>query len=146
MKPVIFLLFAGLLCSSFKPYNEINLYDSSGNASAYIDNYLTDQVIYLWDGKAVAYLHQNFTDNDVYGFNGKHLGWFERGILRDNDGKIVGTTKEAADRITIDGSLKGLKDSPPEKKYRELETIKPYFSTLWSFIILQEFLMNGVDN
>lgn len=80
------LLFSAIIClavlASFKPYREINLYDSSGSATAYIDDYVADQVIYLWDGRPEAYLIQT----DVYGFNGKHLGWFEKGILHDNNG------------------------------------------------------------
>jgi hypothetical protein len=80
------LLFPAIICltvlASFKPYREINLYDSSGSATAYIDDYVADQVIYLWDGRSEAYLIQT----DVYGFNGKHLGWFEKGILHDNNG------------------------------------------------------------
>ena len=140
------LIFSAIICviilTSFRPYREINLYDSSGNATAYIDSYLSDEVIYLWDGTPEAYLIQT----DVFGFNGKHLGWFEKGILRDNDGKVVATIKEAADKITIDGSLKGLKQTPPEKKYHELAPIKPYFSTLWSLTRLNEFLMSGTDN
>ena len=139
------LLFSAIIClsvlASFKPYREINLYDSSGNATAYIDDYVADQVIYLWDGRPEAYLIQT----DVYGFNGKHLGWFEKGILHDNNGEVVATIKEATDRITIDGSLKGLKETPPEKKFHELSPVRPYFSTIWSLTRLNDFLMNGTD-
>ncbi|HTD99103.1 MAG TPA: hypothetical protein VK668_07430 [Mucilaginibacter sp.] len=147
MKLLTFLLLSTCLSfTSFKPNNEINLYNSSGNAGAFIDDYLSDQVIYLWDGKPVAYLHQNFTSTDIYGFNGKHLGWFEKGVLRDNSGHTVGVTKEASDKITAGESLKGIKGSIPDKKYRELEPPKPYFSTIWASTDLKEFLMSGVDN
>ena len=139
-------IFTAIICiitlASFKPYREINLYDSSGNATAYIDDYLADRVIYLWNGTPQAYLIQS----DVFGFNGKHLGWFEKGILRDNDGKLVATIKEAADKITVDGSLKGLKQTPPEKKYHEMPPVRPYFSTLWSLTKLNDFLLNGTGN
>jgi len=63
----------------------------------------------------------------------------------------VGLRKEycmtimATDRITIDGSLKGLKETPPEKKFHELSPVRPYFSTMWSLTRLNDFLMNGTD-
>jgi len=145
MKLSVFLLAVSLTLAAFKPYREINLYDSSGNATAYIDDYLSDQVIYLWDGSPEAYLIHSYNGTDVYGFNGKHLGWFEKGILRDNDGKIVGTIKEAADKITIDGSLKGLKNTPPQKQFHEMSPVQPYFSTLWSLTKLNDFLLNGTN-
>ena len=53
---------------------EISLYDSVGEAVAYIDS--DDELnIYLWRGKPVAYLEHI----SLYGFNGKHLGWFKDG-------------------------------------------------------------------
>jgi hypothetical protein len=51
----------------------------------------------------------------------------------------------ATDKITIDGSLKGLKETPPEKKFHELSPVRPYFSTMWSLTRLNDFLMNGTD-
>jgi len=45
MKLSVFLLAVSLILAAFKPHREINLYDSSGNATAYIDDYLSDQVI-----------------------------------------------------------------------------------------------------
>jgi len=140
------LLCSAIICitilASFIPYREVNLYDSSGNSAAYIDDFLGDRIIFLWDGTPKAYLIQT----DVFGFNGKHLGWFEKGVLRDNKGEVVATDKEAADKITIDSSLKGLKQSPPLKKYHELAPIRPYFSTLWSLTRLNDFLLGGTDN
>ncbi|MBV8388897.1 MAG: hypothetical protein JO080_03765 [Mucilaginibacter sp.] len=139
-------IFLPIICLSilvaFKPYRETDLYDSSGNAAAFIDDYLADRVIYLWDGSPEAYLVQT----DVFGFNGKHLGWFEKGILRDNDGKVVATIKEAADKITVDGSLKGLKKMLPEKKFHDMPPIRPYFSALWSLTRLNDFLKSGTSN
>jgi len=146
MKISILLLAVSVLCASFRPLREINLYDSSGQAKAYIDDYLTDQVVYLWDGTPVGYLHQNFTNTDVYGFNGKHLGWFEGGLLRDNEGYIILATKESAGKLTYGETLKSLKNTPPEKKYRELEPVKPYFGSLWSSNGTREYLLSGAEN
>ncbi|HVS94149.1 MAG TPA: hypothetical protein VHE59_19065 [Mucilaginibacter sp.] len=146
MKLIICVFAAILLCGASKPYREVDLYDSTGNAIAFVDDYLTDQVVYLWDGKPVAYLHQNFTNTDVYGFNGKHLGWFEDGRLRDNTGYLVGETKEALCRITYGEAQKGLKDTPPEKKFREQEPPKPYFSDLWSSTAGRDYLLSGTED
>ncbi|MBS1524062.1 MAG: hypothetical protein JST19_00345 [Bacteroidetes bacterium] len=146
MKLICFLFAVIFLCGSAKPYREIDLYDSTGNAVAFIDDYITDQVVYLWNGKPVAYLHQNFNNTDVYGFNGKHLGWFEDGKLRDNAGYLLGETKEALGRITSDVPMKGLKDTPPEQKFREQEPPKPYFSDLWSSTSASDYLPTGRDN
>ncbi|HJP62540.1 MAG TPA: hypothetical protein VJ844_03820, partial [Mucilaginibacter sp.] len=108
MKLITIALACCLSLLSFKPDQETNLYNSSGNATAYIDDYLTDRVLYLWDGTPIGYLHQNFNNTDVYWFSGKHLGWFENGLLRDNDGYIILATKQAASRPTYGETLKGL--------------------------------------
>lgn len=146
MKLVTIFLACSMLCGIHKTDHEINLYNSSGSATAYIDDYLTDQVVYLWDGTPVAYLHKNFTSTDVYWFNGKHLGWFEDGLLRNNDGYIVLATRQAAGKLTYGETLKGLKNTPPEKKYRELEPVKPYFGTLWASASAAEYLQAGTGN
>ncbi|HVW16119.1 MAG TPA: hypothetical protein VHB54_19975 [Mucilaginibacter sp.] len=147
MKLIICAFAAILLCGASKPYRGINLYDSTGNAIAFVDDYLTDQVIYLWNGKPVAYLYHNFTGTDVYGFNGKHLGWFEDGKLRDNTGYLLAETKEAlGGRITYGESLKGLEGTPPGQKFRELQPVKPYFSDLWSSDEPGNYLLNGRDD
>jgi hypothetical protein len=53
-KIIIFSL-AWIFCStSLFAGDEISLFDSKGNAKAYIAENLT---IYLWDGNPVAYLH-----------------------------------------------------------------------------------------
>jgi len=84
----VFLL---LSVSAFAQTDEISLYDSSGNATAYIAE---DMTIYLWSGKPVAYLYKGTTGLDVYGFNGKHLGWFEKGYIRTNEGDGACGVKE----------------------------------------------------
>jgi hypothetical protein len=63
--------------------DEFSLYDSRGEAAAFIDPE-HDTTIYLWSGKPMAYLDKN----SVYGFNGKHLGWFIKGAIYDHDGVV----------------------------------------------------------
>ena len=71
MKKIFLFLFSMLITSTSFGDSEISLFNSNGEAVAYIavDDDLT---IYLWSGDPVAYID----DEDVYGFNGKHLGWF----------------------------------------------------------------------
>jgi len=83
---------------------EISIYDSEGEAVAYIDT-SEDFTIYLWKGKPVAYLD----GSSVYGFNGKHLGWFKDGIIWDHKGYGVGFVKGAVNKLTKLEKLKGLK-------------------------------------
>lgn len=145
MKQIAIVLFAGLLFTSFKPVREINLYDSSGKAVVYIDDYLADQVVYLWNGKPVGFLHQSFLGTDVYGFNGKHLGWFEGGFLRNNSGYIIAATKEASGRSIVSEAFKGLKDTPPMKQTREQEPMKPLFGPNWASDPVDDYLIGGLD-
>ena len=66
------------LLASTAVAQELTLFDSSGNATAYIA--MNDgMTIYLWGGTPVAYLHprRSGTPYSVYGFNGDHLGWFD---------------------------------------------------------------------
>ncbi|HEV2349528.1 MAG TPA: hypothetical protein VG028_06735 [Terriglobia bacterium] len=69
--------------------DEVDLYDSSARAVAYIASD-KDLTIYLWSGKPVAYLE----DDSIYGFNGKHLGWFLKGTVHDHDGNVVAAIAE----------------------------------------------------
>src|SRR5437870_5181650 len=84
--------------------DEISLYTAAGKPVAYIADD-DDSIIYLWNGKPVAYLHSE----DVYGFNGKHLGWFQKGVVYNHDGEIVGSTLS---------HLKGLAQISPIKSIK----------------------------
>lgn len=88
-------------------------YNEFGVAVAYLHD---DGIhIYLFDGKPVAYLH----DDAVYSFNGKHLGWFEKGWVRDIEGACVFFTENA-----IGGLLKPMKQMEPLKGLRQLKPLK----------------------
>lgn len=117
---------------------EIALYDSDGEAVAYIatDNDLT---IYLWAGKPVAYL----SDDSVWGFNGKHLGWFEDGIVWDHKGNAVGCVKGAISILYALKPLKGLKELKPLKSLKELKPLRPLKTQQWSSMPLVLFLSSG---
>ena len=117
---------------------EISLYDSVGEAVAYIDT--DDELnIYLWRGKPVSYLD----DNSLYGFNGKHLGWFKDGIVWDHNGYAVGFVEGAVNMLTKMERIKGLQQLTPLKSLQQLEPIEPLYKNQWSSLPLEIFLSMG---
>jgi hypothetical protein len=117
---------------------EIALYNSDGEAIAYIDTE-DDLTIYLWKGKPLAYLE----DGSVWGFNGNHLGWFEEGIIWDHKGYAVGCIKDAVSMLYKLKPLKGLKNLKPLKSLKELKPLKPLKKNKWSSYPLSLFLAGG---
>ncbi len=124
---------------------EVTLFDSEGEARAYIDAN-DDLTIYLWKGTPVAYLVPDNNDFHIYGFNGKHLGWFEDGIIRDNDGYVIGFVKGAINKSTKYEPYKGYKAYKPYKSYTEYAPYKPYYKSRFSNIPLALFLRRGEKN
>ena len=122
---------------------EITLFDSDGEARAYIDTDDDDLTIYLWGGTPVAYLVSNGDDFHIYGFNGKHLGWFEDGIVRDHQGYALGFIKGAVNKYTKNEPYKGYKEYKSYKSYKEYTPYKPYYKNSFSNIPLSLFLKNG---
>jgi hypothetical protein len=131
------LLSLGLL-SSIAFAEEISLFDSKGQAVAYIDT-SEDLTIYLWKGQPVAYLD----GSSVYGFNGKHLGWFKDGIIWDHKGCGVGFVEGAVNKLAKLEKLKGLQQLTPLKSLQELEPLEPMHKDKWSPIPLEIFLSMG---
>jgi len=122
-----------------KDREEITLFDSGGNAVAYIavDRNFT---IYLWSGNPVAYI----AGNNIYGLNGNHLGWYRDGIIRDQNGYAVGATKSAFSGVTRLEPVKGVKQIKPVKSIRQVAPVTPVFINSWSRNDLQSFLLYGV--
>jgi hypothetical protein len=117
---------------------EIALFNSDGTAIAYIDTD-DEMTIYMWNGEPVAYLEKD----SIYGFNGDHLGWFERGIIRDHYGYAVGCIKDAVSMPYKLEPLKGLKKLKPLKSLKKLEPLKPLYIDKWSTTSLSLFLAAG---
>lgn len=140
----LIITFAILVCSLFSTgqahAKEITLFDSKGDAIAYIDT--SDELtIYLWDGDPVAYLY----DDRVYGFNGKHLGWFVDGIIWNHRGNAVGFIEGAVNMVTSIEPIKGIKSIKSIKSIREIAPVKPVFTNRWSSPPLAIFLAMGAD-
>lgn len=132
MRKMPWVLFLMLLLRSIEAYaDEVSLFDSEKNASAYIDidNGMT---IYLWSGKPVAYLHEANSRISVYGFNGKHLGWFESGVIWDSNGNVLCATKIAIGGYTKYEPYKNFKQFRPYKSYKEYPPARPFLSRNFS--------------
>lgn len=121
---------------------EITLFDSQGNARAYID-YDDDATIYLWNGKAVAFLENDGSNICIFGFNGRFLGWYEDGIARDKNGNAVGARKGATNMMTNIEPIKSIQEITPIRPITPITPIKPIFSNSWSSESLMEFLYSG---
>ena len=142
MKNLFFLLlFIPSVCLS----QEISLFNSDGDAVAYIDTDDEDNTIYLWNGTPVAYLSPESNYYNIYGFNGNHLGWFEDGIVRDEDGNAVGFQKGAVSGVyTNYEPYKSYKKYKPYKSYKKYAPFKPYFSNSFSNESFVLFLKRGL--
>ena len=143
MKNLIFL--TTFLFSIFLTGQEISLYNSDGDAVAYIDTTDEDTTIYLWGGEPVAYLTYESGSYNIYGFNGNHLGWYEDGIIRNHEGDAVGFKKGSVRGVyTNYEGYKGYKQYKPYKSYQEYAPYKPYYSTNFSNESLILFLKRGI--
>ena len=137
----LLLLFIPSVCLS----QEISLFNSDGDAVAYIDTDDEDNTIYLWNGTPVAYLSPESNYYNIYGFNGNHLGWFEEGIVRDEDGDAVGFQKGAVSGVyTNYEPYKSYKKYKPYKSYKKYAPFKPYFSNSFSNESFVLFLKRGL--
>ena len=138
MRSAIFAILIVVLCPIHAHAREITLFDQTGPPVAYIDT--SDELtVYLWDGDPVAYLE----DESMYGFNGKHLGWFEKGLVWDHRGRVVGFTKGALEVLTKFEPFKSFKEFKPFKSFKDLAPLKPSYKAEWSITPLMFFLSAG---
>lgn len=121
-------LFVALAASVANAGEEISLFNSDGDATAYIA-VSDDLTIYLWSGEPVAYLKPSSgTDYNVYGFNGKHLGWFSKGTIWDHDGNASCGVKGTLPHTSYE-PYKSYKQYKPYKSYTEYAPYRPYLSS-----------------
>ena len=139
------LLFSALFIFGYGFGQEISLFNSDGDAVAYIDTNDEDNTIYLWNGTPVAYLSSDSNYYNIYGFNGNHLGWFEDGIVRNEDGDAVGFQEGAVSGVyTNYEPYKSYKQYKPYKSYKSYAPYKPYFSNSFSNESFILFLKRGL--
>lgn len=118
---------------------EETLFEPDGIPVAYLA-YDDENTLYLWDGTPVAYLE---TDNRLYGFNGNHLGWYEKGIVRDLSGNKVGFNGKTLPVYAKYEPYKSYKRYKPYKSYQEYSKTKPSYTDSQSDITLSQFLFGG---
>jgi hypothetical protein len=137
-------MFLWLMLAIVSSAQEVTLFDSDGEARAYIDANNNEMPIYLWSGEPVAYLKSSKKSGYcIYGFNGKHLGWFEDGLVIDHDGYVCGFVKGAINKYARYEPYKGYKQLLPYKSYAEYEPYKPYKTSFFSSTPLTLFLRQG---
>jgi len=135
---VMIALFSFSLVNFAHAGDEVSLYNSKGNAVAYID-VEDDLTIYFWGGKPVAYID----DRDVYGFNGNHLGWFSDGAIINHDGDVPCVVKERHPGFTNFEEFKGFKEFKPFKAFKEFSPFKPFETNRFSSETCSLFLARG---
>ena len=104
-------------------------YNKKGSLIAYTeDNYH----VFSFTGEPLAYINEI----SVYTYEGKHLGFYQDGWIRDNDGLCVFFTKDAKGgppRVMKDiGPVKSPKSKIPVKKPREQQLKKLDVKQVWS--------------
>ncbi len=77
--------------------NDVVLYDATGQFAGFLDP--TANSIYLSSGVPVAYINRE--TGAIYGFNGKFLGWYNNGVVRDENGYIIGFSETSAPKTVI---------------------------------------------
>jgi hypothetical protein len=109
---------------------DATFYDAGGNPTAYTEDNI---YIYLFSGEPVAYI---MSRTSVYSFGGTHLGRFENGWIRDNDGLCVLFTQNASGGPTKPTKgmkpMKRLKHLRPSKGARETGPVRLVKSSSWS--------------
>jgi len=109
---------------------DIALYDRRGVPMAYSDD---NEHIYLFSGAPVAYVLQD----SVHSYPGRHLGWFDDGWIRDNEGAYAFFTDDA--RGWPMTPMKGMKAMRPMKGMRDMRPMRPMKSSSWSQLLGVQF-------
>jgi len=136
------LILVTALLATLANAQQVNLYDSEGEAAAYID-YEEDATIYLWDGSPVAFIGKDGSDVCIFGFDRSFLGWYENGVVFDKDGYMVGSRKDALNMFYRMERFKGFTQLAPIRPITPFTPLKPFWKNQWSDASLTEFLYLG---
>jgi len=142
MNKFFFTLLAMVAFSTISNAQQISLYDSNGEARAYID-FDEDATIFMWDGTPVAFLDKDGDDICVLGFNGSLLGWYNDGIVYDKKGYIVGARKDKITFFTHIEEIKGIQRITPIRPITQVAAVQPVLLSSWSSTSLAEFIYFG---
>ncbi|MEO7174742.1 MAG: 4-fold beta flower protein [Saprospiraceae bacterium] len=121
---------------------QTSLYDSQGEARAYID-FDEEATIFMWDGTPVAFLEKDGRDICVFGFNGTFMGWYEDGIIYDKKGYAVAAREGATNMSLRSERSKGSQRSTPSRPSTPSTPSQPSWKSSWSSTSLTEFLYFG---
>ena len=104
-------------------------YDTGGWPVAYCDD---GRHIYAFTGHPVAYLE----GDSVYAFNGQHLGWWDRGWIRDHHGGCALFTDAAIGGPSLPARhalpAKGFKNAPPPRAFKHVKPVRAADGAGWS--------------
>ena len=127
--------------------DEIDLYNLEGEAVVYVD---TDEelAIYTWGGSAVSYLVDECGQGCfyIYTWGGSHIGFFEKGIVYDLHGKIVGSQRGALKMTYYATYAKYAQYAQYAKYARYAAYAKPAYSTQPSNWDLEAFMNQDDDD
>jgi len=105
------------------------LYDRDGAAIVYSDD---GEHLFLFSGQPAAYIDADA----VFSYRGEQLGWFERGWLRDKDGRCVAFSEKAAagPHVPARGPLPPIapKQPLPTLERQDPRALRPLHSNTWS--------------
>ena len=114
----------------------ITFYDRNGSAVAYSEDGIH---VYLFGGESVAYLE----DDALFSYHGELMGWFERGWLRDKDGRCIAYTEHAAGGPPQPEKLRHpvqeCKHALPVQERQDPRPLRPIHSNAWSVQSAEEF-------
>jgi hypothetical protein len=115
---------------------EITFYDFQGHPTAYTEDEIH---IYLFSGQPIAYID----DTSVYAYNGKHLGRFEDGWIRNNQGNYVFFTEDASGGpmkpMKSMKPMKGMRGMKPMMGMKQMKPMRPMKTYSWSELSVKEF-------
>ena len=114
----------------------ITFYDRNGNAVAYCDDGVH---VYLFGGESIAYLESDA----LFSYRGELMGWFEKGWLRDKDGRCIAYTELASGGPQQPEKLRtptqAVKQSLPVQERQDPRPLRPIHSNAWSAQSARDF-------
>jgi hypothetical protein len=113
----------------------LDFYDLNGRAYAYSDD---GDTIYTFTGIPVAYI----SDDSIYAFSGKHIGCYNDGLIRDQNGDVLLFTSEASGGpmkpMRQMKPMKSMKQMKPMKGLKQMKPMRPMKTLGWSSYVPED--------